>query len=47
MKRCAMCGEYIKLEDWPKYNGKYYSYCRNCKRITQKEWIRAKREISK
>lgn len=47
MKKCPMCGSYVKIEDWPTYNGKQYTYCRDCKRIIQREWIRAKRELNK
>ncbi|MBC8630284.1 hypothetical protein H8697_00985 [[Eubacterium] tenue] len=47
MKKCPMCYRYINIEDWPVYNGKYYTYCRDCKRITQREWIKAKREMNK
>lgn len=47
MKKCTMCGRYVKIEDWPTYGGKHYTYCRDCKRITQREWIRSKRELDK
>lgn len=39
-----MCQRFIKLEDWPTYNNKLYSYCRNCKRAMQRQWVKAKRE---
>ena len=45
MKRqCANCYEFIDIKNWPTYNGKFYSYCRKCKRETQRIWIEAKRE---
>ena len=45
MKRqCPNCYEFIDIKNWPTYNGKFYSYCRKCKRETQRIWIEAKRE---
>lgn len=45
MKRqCPNCFKFIDLEEWPTYNGKLYIYCRDCKRETQREWQRTKRE---
>lgn len=45
MKRqCPNCYEFIDIRNWPTYNGKLYSYCRKCKRETQRNWIAAKRE---
>lgn len=45
MKRqCPNCFKFIGLEEWPTYNGKLYSYCRDCKRETQRQWQRVKRE---
>ena len=44
MKRCPMCKKHIELDKWPTYKNKRSSYCRDCKRIFQREWIRAKRE---
>ena len=44
MKRqCPNCFRFINIKHWPVYNGKLYSYCRECKRQTQREWIRNKR----
>ena len=45
MKKCPMCTQYVKLSDWPTYKGKFYTYCRKCKRLTQAEWVRVKREM--
>ena len=47
MRKCSMCNKYVKLSEWPIYKGIYYSYCRDCKRLIQREWVRAKREINK
>ena len=45
MKRqCPNCFKFIDIKDWPTYNGKLYSYCRECKRETQRIWLQAKRE---
>ena len=45
MKRqCPNCYEFIYIKNWPTYNWKFYSYCRKCKRETQRIWIEAKRE---
>ena len=45
MKRqCPNCFKFIDIKDWPTYNGKLYSYCRECKRETQRIWLQTKRE---
>ena len=45
MKRqCPNCFKFIDIKDWPTYNGKLYSYCRECKKETQRSWLRVKRE---
>ena len=44
MKRqCPNCFRFINIKHWPIYNGKLYSYCRECKRETQRTWIKNKR----
>lgn len=44
MKRqCPNCFRFIDISCWPIYNGKLYSYCRDCKRETQRKWIHSKR----
>ena len=46
MKRqCPNCFKFIDIELYPKYNGKFYSYCRECKRETQRTWIKNKRGV--
>lgn len=47
MRKCPCCGQYVKLSDWPTYKGKYYAYCRDCKRSIQRLWVKQKREIQK
>lgn len=47
MRKCPCCGQYIKLSDWPVYKGKPYTYCRSCKRATQRVWVAQKRELDK
>ena len=45
MKRqCPNCFRFIDISCWPTYKGKLYSYCRECKRETQRIWLQAKRE---
>ena len=43
-KQCPNCFRFIDIKDWPTYSGKLYSYCRKCKRETQRSWLQAKRE---
>jgi len=44
-RKCTCCCSYVNINDWPIYNGKPYAYCRDCKRFTQRLWIRQKREM--
>ena len=45
MKRqCPNCFEFIYIDKCPSYKVKQYSYCRECKRETQRIWLQAKRE---
>ena len=44
MKRqCPNCFRFIDISYWPIYKGKLYSYCRDCKRETQRIWVKNKR----
>lgn len=47
MRKCSCCGEYKRLSEWPIYKGKPYPYCRDCKRMTQRIWVKQKRELVK
>lgn len=44
MRKCPRCERYVPLSEWPTYNGKHYTYCRACKKDTQRLWVAEKRE---
>ena len=46
MKWCPRCQSYAKLSAWPMIKGKPYTYCRECKRQLQRDWVNKKRRIS-
>lgn len=47
MKKCKKFEETKELHLFPTVKGEPYTYCKECKRILQREWIRNKRQNSK
>ena len=47
MKICPLCYRELELSDFPRIKGKPYTYCIDCKRIIQRDWIRKKRRKEK
>lgn len=49
-RKCSMCGEYKKVNEFKmintKYrkNGHYNAYCKNCQKLYMKEYMRIYRE---
>jgi len=43
MKICLLCYRELELSYFPKIKGKPYTYCIDCKRSIQRDWIRKKR----
>ena len=44
MKICPLCQKMLELSYFPQIKGKPYTYCIDCKRIIQRDWIRKKEE---
>lgn len=46
MRKCACCNEYKDESEFPfiKKSNRYHSYCKVCKKITDRTWRRLKRE---
>ena len=43
IKMCPICYRELKLSYFPQTKGKLYTYCIDCKRTIQRDWIRQKR----
>ncbi len=49
-RKCSMCGEYKKIEEFKmknrryRKNGNYNAYCNNCQKLYMKEYMRIYRE---
>lgn len=45
-KYCRKCEQTLNIEEFPMVKGKPYTYCRECKRQLQREWVKEKRRYN-
>lgn len=47
LRKCAMCKQYKKELEFPKRGKYFHSYCKACKKLADKQYRVAKRELDK